>query len=67
MNGRRWANTDGLPTTRKRETAVSNGNLTAIWTPADFRAAVIELRALAAAEHDTMAPVIDITTRERIA
>ena len=67
MNGRRWVNTDGLTTTRKRERAVIKPNLTAVFTPEDFRAAVIELHALAAAENTTVAPVIDITTRERIA
>lgn len=67
MNGRRWVNTDGLTTTRKRERAVIKKNLTAVWTPEDFRAAVIELRALVAAEHNNLAPVIDITSRERIA
>lgn len=66
MNGRRCVNTDGLPTTRERDRAVSNRDITAVWTPEDFRAAVIELRALAFPDRDQLAPVIDITTRERI-
>ena len=38
-----------------------------IWTPADFRATVTQIRAMAAPERATIAPVIDIRTRERIA
>jgi hypothetical protein len=38
-----------------------------IWTPDDFRATVTQIRALAAPERATAAPVIDIRTRERIA
>lgn len=40
---------------------------TTIWTPEDFRRTVIQLRALAAPERDSLAPVIDIRTRERLA
>lgn len=46
---------------------MSDIRLTAVWTPADFRAAVTDLRALAYPERDQVAPVIDIHTRERLA
>jgi hypothetical protein len=45
---------------------VSNIRLTPVWTPAEFRAMVTDLRALAAPERDDLAPVIDINTRKVI-
>jgi hypothetical protein len=45
---------------------VSKIRLTPVWTPAEFRAMVTDLRALAAPERDEVAPVIDINTRRRI-
>lgn len=66
-DGRRGRNRDGLPTPRRGVREVSNRNLTVVWTPAEFRAAVTELRALAADNNDSLAPVIDITSRERLA
>jgi len=46
---------------------VSHNRLTVVWTPADLRAAITQLRAQIAAENTDPAPVIDITTRERLA
>jgi len=45
---------------------VSDYRISAIWTPADFRRAVTDLRALAYPERDQLAPVIDIRTRKVI-
>lgn len=55
------------PTHHTQEgTAVSKDRLTEVWTPEDFRAAVTDLRALAAPERDQLAPVVDIRTRKVI-
>lgn len=65
--GRRGAHRDGPTHHRERGTAVSTPILEIVWTPEDFRAVVTGLRALGAEEYDTLAPVIDITTRARLA
>lgn len=64
MIGRRGAHRDGRVHPIKRGNEVDP---TTIWTPEDFRRTVIQLRALAAPEGDSLAPVIDIRTRERLA
>ena len=45
---------------------MSKDRLTVAWTPAEFRAVVTDLRALAAPERQDVAPVIDIRTRKVI-
>ena len=63
--GRRGGHRDG-PAHYETETAVSKIRLTPVWTPAEFRAMVTDLRALAAPERENVAPVIDIRTRKVI-
>lgn len=67
MKGRRGRNRDGLVHRNNRGDAVNRQDLTVIWTPEDLRAAVTAARALAEPDLGVVAPVIDITTRERIA
>ena len=65
-SGRRSCPSGGLSTT-ERGTAVNREDLSAIWTPGDFRDMVMAIRAVPAPELASIAPVIDIKSRERLA
>lgn len=62
------------PTTEREETAVSDKQFTAVWTPEDTRKVVEDFHRVVAAmraamiaeEYDEPAPVVDLRTRRRI-